>query len=50
MSELLSVTRGLKNSYSLSNKQKKYVGSKRSPCSKGYLGKKNVLYKCYHNS
>ena len=33
MSELLSVTRGLKDSYSLSNKQKKYVSSKRSPCS-----------------
>ena len=32
MSELLSVTRGLKDSYSLSNKQKKNVSSHGSPC------------------
>ena len=32
MGELLSVTRGLKDSYSLSNKQKKNVSSHGSPC------------------
>ena len=33
MSELLSNTRGLRDSYSLSNKQKKNVNSHGSPCS-----------------
>ena len=33
MSELLSMARGLKDSYSLSNKQKKNVSSHGSPCS-----------------
>ena len=32
MSELLSVARGLKHSYSLSNKQIKYISSHQSPC------------------
>ena len=32
MSELLSMARGLKDSYSLSNKQIKYVSSHQSPC------------------
>ena len=34
MSELLSVARGLKHSYSLSNKQIKYISSRQSPCNK----------------
>ena len=33
MSEFLSAARGLKHSYSLSNKQKKYISSHGSPCS-----------------
>ena len=35
MSELLSAARGPKHSYSLSNKQIKYVSSQKSPCSIG---------------
>ena len=32
MSELLSIARGLKDSYSLSNKQMKNISSQQSPC------------------